>query len=126
MNPFDIINELNTSTKDNFDDIGENGYNSASFIVDRAMSYHIDTVMLANEITRNHTMPAKWKYDFYRYAITPKKKRYSKWAKPEKDLDIELIMVAYNVNRLKAIRIHSTINKSMDIIHETMNYGGAK
>lgn len=122
-NPFEIVGGLNTSTEDNWESIGEKDY--VSFMVDRAMSYHIDTVMLASEVTQRFNMPKQWQYDFYRTAISPKKKRFSKWAKPEEVADIELIIEAYGVNRQKAMTILSCINNSnINEIRDKMSHGG--
>lgn len=123
MNPFDIIGKLNTSTANEWDEIEEKDY--VEFIIDRAMSYNLDTVMLANEVTQRHQMPKQWKYDFYRLAIHPKKKRFSKWAKPEENEDVDLIMQVYQVNRQKASSILSLINKKdLQFIKEKTYYGG--
>lgn len=124
-NPFEIISQLNATTADHYDDIGDKTYTTNAFMIDRGMSYFLDSIMLAAEITQRHHMPPQWKYDFYRFAIQPKKsKKFAKWAKQQKDDDIDLIMQAYNVNRRKATQIRSTINNDMSIIRETMNFGG--
>ena len=123
MNPFDIIGKLNTSFVDEWSEIGDNQY--TDFIIDRAMSYHLDTVMFANEVTLRHQMPRRWKYDFYRLAIQPKKKRFAKWSKPEENDDTQLIMDVYQVNRQRAGQILSLINKKdLEFIREKTYYGG--
>ncbi len=123
MTPFDIVNKINSTEKDEWSDIDESEY--VDFIIDRAMSYHLDSVMLANEVTQRHQIPKKWKYDFYRLTVFPKKKRFAKWAKQEENDDVELIMNAYQVNRSKAVTILSFINKKdLQFIREKTYYGG--
>lgn len=124
MNPFEILGELNTTTANNWADIGEGSYNS--FMINRGLSYHLDTVMLANEMSKSYKhLPKQMQYDFYRLAIQPKKKRFSKWSKPEESKDLELIMEAYQVTRRKAQTLLSVLNSTaIATIKDTMTKGG--
>lgn len=123
MNPFEIVGQLSTSSTDNWEEIGDKGY--LPFMINRSFSYHIDTVMLANELNIRPNMPKKWQYDFYRFAIKPKKKRFSKWAKPDDDKLIEEISILYNVNKRKAISIRALLNpEDINILRESTTTGG--
>jgi hypothetical protein len=102
MNPFEVAGELSTSTRDNWSEIGDKGYNA--FMINRAFSYHLDTIMIADIQNKQHLAPAKWQYDFYLNGITPKRKRFAKWHKPEKDDFITEVMVAYKINRQRAVQ----------------------
>lgn len=108
MNPFEIVGQISTSAANNWEDIGEKDYNA--FMVNRAFSYHYDTIMLANEMNKLHRLPAQLQYDFLRTAIRPKKKRFSKWAKAEKDSVIDLVMTSYYCNRQRAIEMVSLMS----------------
>jgi hypothetical protein len=120
---FDIIGQLSTSTTDNWSDIEEKDY--VSFMVNRNFSLFVDTVMLANEMNKIHTIPKKWQYDFYRLAVQPKKKRFAKWHKPEKDETVELIMNTYKVNRQRAKSIYNLLNEeSINTLRTLTNCGG--
>jgi len=120
---FDIIGQLSTSTIDNWSDIEEKDY--VSFMVNRNFSLFVDTVMLANEMNKIHTIPKKWQYDFYRLAVQPKKKRFAKWHKPEKDETVELIMNTYKVNRQRAKSIYNLLNEeSINTLRTLTNCGG--
>ena len=49
MNPFEYVKAVNHSKQDIMvDDIAEKAY--SAFLVNRALSYHMDTILLANEI----------------------------------------------------------------------------
>lgn len=122
-NPFEIIGQLSTTSVDYWDlNEGERGY--PAFMVTRAFSYHYDTVMLANEMAFRHYIPARWQYDFYRIAVQPKKKRFAKWAKPDEDKDIALIMETYNVTRRKALTMLPIIGDNIKTLKEMANTGG--
>ena len=120
MNLFDVVNHLNTSKQDNWEE-HQSVYNS--FMIDRALSQHLDTVLFASEITQR-SIPPKMAYDFYRIAIQPKRKRFGKWSKTETD-DVQFIMDAYKVNRHRAQEISKLINKSdRKTIDDIMSTGG--
>ena len=123
MNPFDVIKAVSTSKDDKWDDIGDKDY--VPFMVNRGLSYHLDTVMLANEMNQRHQIPKRWQYDFYRQAVNPKKNRFAKWAKPEEDDLLTLIADAYNCNMRRAIEIRSLLNSdSIAILKQRTNRGG--
>ena len=123
MNPFDITNQVSSSTQNNWEEIGDKDY--VPFMINRALSYHLDTVMLSNEMNMRHTIPKQWQYDFYRIAIQPKKKRFSKWAKPEEDKLIELVSKHYQVTRRKAIAMVALMKpEDIALIKEVTDTGG--
>jgi len=63
MKPLDYLNSINF-TKDNvmLTEEDEKGY--VPFVVNRGLSYFIDTVKLANEINQRHHVDKKLQYDF--------------------------------------------------------------
>lgn len=124
MSPFDIINTVCTTSDCSWDTIDEKEYNS--FIINRGISMFHDTVLLAAEVAIRHTCPPKWQFDFYKHAITPKKKRFAKWAKPEKDTIIDLIMETYQVTRRKAISISLLFDENSEKMLKEMTFRGGK
>jgi len=100
MNPFEYINAINFSKKDIMvDDIAEKEYNT--FLVNRTMSYFPDTVLFANEMNINHHIDNRLQFDFF-INIISKRKRFSKWAKPEEIENLELIKEYYGYSNEKA------------------------
>ena len=100
MNPFEYLNAINM-TKENimFDDISEKSYNS--FIVNRSLSYFNDTVLYANEMNVNHHIDNRLQFDFF-INIVRKKKRFSKFMKPETVSDVEAVKEYYGYSNEKA------------------------
>ena len=93
MNPFEYVNSINLSKKDIMhDDVAEKAY--APFMVNRALSYFMDTVLFANEMNVNHHLDSKLQYHFL-INIIKKKKRFSKWLKPTEVENLELIKEYY-------------------------------
>ncbi len=100
MSPFDYIKEINYG-KNNImvDDITEKQYNG--FMVNRGLSYFRDTVLMANEMNQHHHLDNRLQFDFL-INIVRKKKRFSKWNKPEIATDLEIIKEYYGYSNQKA------------------------
>ena len=100
MNPFEYLNAINM-TKENImvDDITEKAYNS--FIVNRSLSYFNDTILYANEMNVNHHIDNRLQFDFF-INIVRKKKRFSKFMKPETVSDVEAVKEYYGYSNEKA------------------------
>lgn len=100
MNPFEYLNSINYTKKDIMvDDIAEKQYNA--FMVNRSLSYFNDTVLMANEINRYHHLDNRLQFDFL-LNIVRKKKRFSKWMKPETVSDVEVVKDYYGYSNEKA------------------------
>ena len=106
--PFDFINSINFGNKDIMVDAdAEKVYNS--FLTNRGLSSFEDTVLLANEMNRYHQLDSRMQYDFLRTAVR-KRKRFSKWIKPEQNADVETVMEYYNYSREKAEAVMDLIS----------------
>ena len=100
MNPFEYLNAINDTKKDIMvDDIAEKGYNS--FMVNRGLSYFNDTVLYANEMNRHHHLDNRLQFDFL-INIIRKRKRFSKWIKPDTVSDVEVVKEYYGYSNEKA------------------------
>jgi len=100
MNPFEYVTAINMSKEDiMIDDIAEKAYNP--FIVNRSLSYFNDTALMANEMNINHHIDNRLQFDFY-INIVRKKKRFSKFMKPETVSDVEVVKEYYGYNNEKA------------------------
>ena len=100
MNPFEYLKAINDTKKDIMvDDIAEKGYNS--YMVNRGLSYFHDTVVIANEMNRYHHIDNRLQFDFY-INIVRKRKRFSKWLKPETVSDVEVVKEYYGYNNEKS------------------------
>ena len=122
MNPFDYVNSINYTKKDVMMD--EKTYNS--FMINRSLSYFPDTVIFANEMNRYHHTDPRLQYSFLINTIR-KRKRFSKWAKPEVENDIEVVKEYYGYSNEKARQVLPLISPSqMETIKKKVNKGGRK
>ena len=99
-NPFDYLTAINDTKKDvMIDDIAEKGYNA--FMVNRGLSYFNDTVLFANEMNLNAHLDNRLQFDFL-INIVRRRKRFSKWIKPETASDVEVVKEYYGYSNEKA------------------------
>ena len=103
MNPFKFTDAINYTKQDiMIDDITEKAYNP--FLINRSLSYFPDTVLAANEMNRNHHIDNRLQFDFF-INIIRKRKRFSKWFKPEQISDLEIVKEYYGYSNEKARQV---------------------
>ena len=125
MNPFDFVNAINYDKKDIMvDDIAEKQY--VPFMVNRSLSYFQDTVLMANEMNLNAHLDNRLQFDFF-INIVRKRKRFSKWFKPETQSDVEVVKTYYGYSNEKARQVLSLLTKDqIEALKKKVNKGGRK
>jgi len=125
MNPFEYLNSINHTKKDIMvDDIAEKNYNS--FMVNRGLSYFNDTVAIANEMNILHHLDNRLQFDFLINMIR-KKKRFSKWIKPELNSDVEVVKEYYGYSNEKARQALNLLSADqLNVIRQKVYKGGRK
>lgn len=123
MNPFEFLNSINDTKKDIMeDDMTEKSYNS--FMINRSLSYFPDTVQFANFLNQYHHTDNKLQYQFL-INIIRKKKRFSKWIKPETESDIEVVKEYYGYSNEKARQVLPLLSpEQITIIKQKVSKGG--
>ena len=107
MSHFDYLNAINYTKKDIMvDDIAEKQYNP--FMVNRGLSYFQDTVLMANEMNQYAHLDNRLQFDFL-INIVRKRKRFSKWNKPEVATDLDVIKEYYGYSNEKARMVHNLL-----------------
>ena len=100
-NPFDYATAiLQTKKQLIIDEISEKAY--APFLVNRALSQHKDCVLFANEMNRRHGLDKRLQNDFLLNTVRSMKRPFAKWAKAEKNDDLECIRLAFSMSDSKA------------------------
>ena len=77
----DWLNSINTTKKNLLDEDPTLKY--PAFIINRCMSGHIDTILLANEMNVQNHLDPKLQYDFFINIVRPKK-RFAPWLRKDK------------------------------------------
>ena len=125
MNPFEYLKAINDTKKDIMvDDISEKGYNA--YMVNRGLSYFNDTVVIANEMNRYHHIDNRLQFDFY-INIVRKRKRFSKWLKPETVSDVEVVKEYYGYSNDKSRQALSLLTSDqINELRKKVYKGGRK
>lgn len=123
--PFDFLNSINSSKKDLMQE-PETEKDYVSFVVNRSLSYFPETALIANEMNRYHHLDSKLQYQFL-LNIVRKKKRFSKWIKPQTENDIELVKEYYGYSNDKARQVISLLTpEQLTIIRKKVDKGGRR
>ena len=101
MGPFDFIKAINAHKNiiKNDDPFAEKDY--IPFLVNRGLSFFQDTVIQVNEMNRLHFLDNKLQFDYLLNSIRPRK-RWSKWLKPDKIDNLEVVKEYYGFGNEKA------------------------
>ena len=75
------------------DNVTEKSY--APYMVNKALSYHIDCIMQANMMNANYGIPNKMQYDYLFDSVRAKKRPFHKWVKKEEMADVEAIKLYF-------------------------------
>lgn len=125
MNPFEYTNSINSSKKDIMvDDLAEKGY--SSYMVNKSLSYFNDTALIANEMNRLFHLDNKLQYHFL-INIIRKRKRFSKWNKPELVNDVEVVKEYYGYSNDKARQVLPLLTSDqVKTLREKVSKGGKR
>lgn len=127
--PFDYINAISHTKKDLIRDSEdpqryEKDYNA--YIINKGLSYFIDTILYANEMNQNAHLDSTLQFDYLINSIRPKK-RFAKWSKRLSEDDLESIKSYYGYNDEKATAALSILSdEQITLIKNRLNKGGVK
>ena len=125
--PFDYVNQILQGKKQLIiDEVTEKGYEP--FLTNRALSQHKDCVLFANEMNQRHHLDKKMQNDFLLNTVRSVKRPFAKWAKSEKNNDIECIKLVYGLSDSKALDVLRllTIEQLQQLKEETFTGGLGK
>jgi hypothetical protein len=92
--PFDFITAAG-QTKINLLEDEQNEKFYVPFMINKGFSYFADTILYANEMNIHHELPKDAQFLYYRESLRPAK-RFSKWFKPEKNDDLDMLRKKYS------------------------------
>ena len=101
MGPIEFIKSI-SQTKDNFiKEFPSVEKDYKPFLVNRGLSFFQDTILQVNEMNRNHYLDNKLQFDYLLNSIRTRK-RWSKWLKPDKIDNLEMVKEYYGFGNEKA------------------------
>jgi hypothetical protein len=72
------------------------------FVVNRALSFHMDCVLYVNELNRQPWIDPDLQYSYLLNTIRPMKRKYQPWQKSEVDKNIECVKEYFGYSNSKA------------------------
>lgn len=101
MNVWDFVNDITNDKKNLFNTsdnikLAEKVYEP--FLVNRALSYHPDCIIPANEMNMNSHIDKRMQHSYLLNTIRPRK-RFSKWAKSKESEFFEYVQMYYKSSR---------------------------
>ena len=99
-NPFDFVKSVSYDKKDLMvDEVEEKAYQP--FLINRALSYHQDSVFLTNEMNVRHGADNRLQYMFFLNTLR-KRQRFSQWQKPYISKKLDTIKEYYQISTREA------------------------
>ena len=118
------INHTKKNLMDSDDPMWEKKY--PAFMVNKVLSGFSDTIMLSNEMNRNHFLDRDMQFQFLLNSIRSKK-RFTPFLKAGKIKDIECVKEYYGYSNEKAKSALNILTKEqLKLIKESLYKGGTK
>jgi hypothetical protein len=120
----DWLNSINTTKKNLIDEDPDLKY--PAYIINRCMSGHLDSILLANEMNINNHLDPKLQYDFFINIVRPKK-RYAPWLRKDTINSLELVKEYYGYSDEKArMALKILTDDQLEYIAKKLDHGGKR
>lgn len=96
---FDFLSDISYLKKNLLTEENESDY--SPYIVNRFLSMDATTVMYANDMNLYSNLPKRMQYDYYLHAIK-KQKRFFKYLKTQKEINLELVKEYFSYSEKQA------------------------
>ncbi len=123
----DLFKEIIPSILQTKKDVLDNEKDYKPFLVNRALSYHMDCILYANMMNLNPQLDGKLQYQYFLNTVRSMKRKFQPWQKQETIKDLECVkeFFGYSDEKAKeALRILS--DEDITYITEKTDKGGVK
>ena len=123
----DIFKEIIPSILQTKKNVLDNEKDYKPFLVNRALSYHMDCILYANMMNLNPQLDGKLQYQYFLNTVRSMKRKFQPWQKQETIKDLECVkeFFGYSDEKAKeALRILS--DEDISYIKEKTDKGGVK
>ena len=122
----DWLNSINLNKNNIIKEDPDTERKYAPFIINKCMSGHLDTVLLANEMNMNHSLSKSLQYDFFLNSVR-KKKRFSPWLRKDKIKNLDVVKQYYGYSNEKASQALKILTQEqINFIKQRLDTGGMK
>lgn len=95
------------------------------YLMNKALSSHIDVILYVNEMNKNRHLDKKLQYDYLFYSVRKYKRKYQKWMKSDVKDDLELVKEYFSYSSKKAREVIEFLSKEdLQYIADKLNKGG--
>ena len=122
----DWLNSINFNKDDLTSEDPECIKEYPSYIVNRCLSGHLDTILYANEMNLHPNLDKDMQYQFFLNSLR-KRKRFSPWLRKDKVDNLNIIKKYYgysNEKELQALRLLT--QQQLDYIKKRLDTGGMR
>ncbi len=127
LSPFDFVKDIEFTKHDLMKDDPEAEKNYVPFVINRALSYHMDCVMFANEMNQCPNLDKKMQYHYLLAVIRARRRQANKWAKPIVMDDLEVLSQAYGFSRrIGMLALPLLSEHELALLREQTDLGGLK
>jgi|TARA_E500000305_G_scaffold23253_1_gene17538 hypothetical protein len=97
-----------------------------SYIVNRCLSGHLDTILYANEMNLHPNLDKDMQYQFFLNSLR-KRKRFSPWLRKDKVDNLNIIKKYYGYSNEKALQaLRLLTQQQLDYIKKRLDTGGMR
>ena len=122
----DWLNSINFNKEDLTSDDPECIKEYPSYIVNRCLSGHLDTVLYANEMNKHPNLDKDMQYQFFLNSLR-KRKRFSPWLRKDKVDNLNIIKKYYGYSNEKALQaLRLLTQQQLDYIKKRLDTGGMR
>jgi len=124
VNLSDILNSINHSKINLLTEGLHSEY--VPYVINRCLSYFPDTLFHSNRMNARTGLGKSQQYRYYLESLS-KKKRFSRWIKPDVDPNLETVMEYYGYSRKQAQSVVSLFPESeIKKMQNSLKKGGSK
>ena len=122
----DWLNSINFNKEDLTSEDPECIKEYPSYIVNRCLSGHLDTVLYANEMNKHPNLDKDMQYQFFLNSLR-KRKRFSPWLRKDKVDNLNIIKKYYGYSNEKALQaLRLLTQQQLDYIKKRLDTGGMR
>ena len=122
----DWLNSINFNKDDLTSEDPECIKEYPSYIVNRCLSGHLDTILYANEMNLYPNLDKDMQYQFFLNSLR-KRKRFSPWLRKDKVDNLNIIKKYYGYSNEKALQaLRLLTQQQLDYIKKRLDTGGMR
>ena len=97
------------------------------YVINRCLSHHVDTIMMANEVNMRHGLNKRLQFHFLLNSIRKRKRFGGKWVSTSKSKNLEYVKEYYGYSNAKAKSVLDILNnEQIEFIKNKLSKGGMK